>query len=142
MLKEIKLQEKMVSLKSSTKPFSKLLSLNETQVYLLKPRRESASKRKNHCVASKSNLIAILLTSLKNVWYLISTLSATKQIFETSICAKLVNHLKKFQFGFRKRHSTAQARVVIAVNLTETYRTYVHIWGFLILFLGLWYCQS
>ena len=53
----------------------------------------------------------------------ISTLSALTQIFEKLICKQLVNYLEKheilykFQFGFRKGHSTSQAIAEIADNL-------------------------
>ena len=53
----------------------------------------------------------------------ISTLSALSQIFEKLICKQLVNYLEKheilykFQFGFRKGHSTSQAIAEIANNL-------------------------
>ena len=53
----------------------------------------------------------------------ISTLSALSQMFEKLICKQLVNYLEKheilykFQFGFRKGHSTSQAIAEIADNL-------------------------
>ena len=53
----------------------------------------------------------------------ISTLSALTQIFEKLICKQLVNYLEKheilykFQFGFRKGHSTSQAIAEIADSL-------------------------
>ena len=62
----------------------------------------------------------------------ISTLSALTQIFEKLICEQLVNYLERrsilyrYQFGFRKGHSTAQAIAEIADNL----RKHVYLWGF------------
>ena len=53
----------------------------------------------------------------------ISTLSALTQIFKKLFCKQLVNYLEKheilykFQFGFRKGHSTSQAIAEIADNL-------------------------
>ena len=56
----------------------------------------------------------------------ISTLSALTQIFEKLICEQLVNYLERrsifyrYQFGFRKGNSTAQAIAEIADNLRKS----------------------
>mgnify|MGYP001795968168 CR=1 FL=1 len=53
---------------------------------------------------------------------MISTLSALAQIFEKLVCKQLVKYLEKhrilykYQFGFRRGHSTAQAIAEIAVR--------------------------